>query len=107
MRAAGTPTAVFAADALDFYADYSRREYGIAKTAMHDPCAVLEVVRPDLFEREAMHVVVETAGEHTRGMTLCDRRLNADAPNAKVMTAATSSDVVDLIVDATVHPLGT
>ena len=106
LRAAGSPTAVFAADALDFYADYSRREYGIAKTAMHDPCAVLEVVRPDLFEREAMHVVVETTGEHTRGMTLCDRRLNAGEPNAKVMTSAASEAVVDLIVDATVDPIG-
>lgn len=105
LRVAGTTTAVFAADALDFYASYSQREYGIAKTAMHDPCAVLEVVRPDLFEREAMHVVVETAGDHTRGMTLCDLRPNADAPNAQVMTSARGDDVVDLIVDATADPL--
>lgn len=106
LRAAGTQTAVFAADALDFYADYSRREYGIEKTAMHDPCAVLEVVRPDLFEREQMHVVVETAGDHTRGMTLCDRRLNAEQPTASVMTAAAGDAVVDLIVEATIDPLG-
>lgn len=105
LRAAGSPTAVFAADALDFYASYSRREYGIAKTAMHDPCAVLEVVRPDLFERKAMHVVVETAGEHTRGMTLCDQRPNADEANAQVMTSARGDEVVDLIVDATVRPV--
>ena len=105
LREAATATAVFAADALDFYSEYSRREYGIPKTAMHDPCAVLEVVRPDLFERSPMHVVVETTGTHTRGMTLCDRRLNADSPNALVMTGASSDEVVDLIVDATINPL--
>jgi len=105
LRAAGTTTAVFAADALDFYSEYSRREYGIAKTAMHDPCAVLEIVRPDLFERSAMHVVVETEGTHTRGMTLCDQRPNAANPNAMVMTGASGDQVVDLIVDATIDPL--
>ncbi len=106
LRDAGSPTAIFAADALDFYADYSRREYGIEKTAMHDPCAVLEVVRPDLFAREPMHVVVETQGTHTRGMTLCDRRLNAESANASVMTAADGEAAVDLIVAATIDPLG-
>jgi len=106
LRASGTTTAVSAAAALEFYAGYSLREYGVAKSAMHDPCAVLEVVRPDVFERELMHVVVETGGTHCRGMTLCDGRKNAAPPNADVLTRAKAVEVVDLIMQATMNPLG-
>ena len=106
LRAAGTVTSTFAADALGFYADYSRRSYGIAKSSMHDPCAVLEVVRPDLFERQPMHVAVETSGVHTRGMTLCDHRPNAAEPNTDVLVGADGAEAVRLIMDATIHPLG-
>ncbi|MEM7092981.1 MAG: nucleoside hydrolase [Actinomycetota bacterium] len=106
LRASGSETARFAADALDYYSDYSRREYGIAKTAMHDPCAVLEVVRPDLFERASMHVAVELRGEHTRGMTLCDQRPNGAEPNTAVMVGARSDEAVRLIMDATITPMG-
>lgn len=104
LRNADTVTANFAADALDFYAGYSLREYGVAASAMHDPCAVLEVARPDLFTREPMHVVVETQGRHTRGMTLCDRRENAEPPNTTVVMTAVADAVVDLIVEATIDP---
>lgn len=105
LRAGDTPTGRLAADALDHYAGFSRREYGTAKSAMHDPCAVLQVVRPDLFGHRDLHVTVETAGIHTRGMTLCDLRPNPSAPNASVMVHADADAVVDLIVDATIDPL--
>ncbi len=42
--------------------------------ALHDPCAVLHVTDPELFESARVPVAVETRGEHTRGMTLVDRR---------------------------------
>lgn len=104
MRAANSQSASFAADALEFYASFSLSEYGVAKQAMHDPCAVLEVVRPDLFGRQAMHVVVETAGIHTRGMTVCDLRENAQSPNTDVLVSADGQLAVRLIVDAAIHP---
>lgn len=105
LRQHGSVTAAFAADALDFYAGYSLRNYGVPKTAMHDPCAVLEVVRPDLFERQPMHVTVETAGTHTRGMTVCDQRGNPNDPNTQVMVGAQADTAIDLIVQATCGPL--
>lgn len=104
MRRSGSITAAFVADALEFYADYSRRNFGTPKTAMHDPCAVLEVVRPDLFERQAVHAVVETQGRHTRGMTLIDSRPQPTPPNVDALVRASSDDVVDLIVKAAIDP---
>ena len=104
LRASNSPTAILGADALEFYADFSSQVYGIPKSAMHDPCAVLEVARPDLFERRELHVAVETTGEHTRGMTLCDLRPNPAPANTKVMTTAAAQSVVDLIIEAAISP---
>ncbi len=42
--------------------------------ALHDPCAVLAVTDPELFAGARVPVDVETRGDHTRGMTLVDRR---------------------------------
>ncbi|HEY3832505.1 MAG TPA: nucleoside hydrolase [Acidimicrobiia bacterium] len=42
--------------------------------ALHDPCAVLAVTDPELFAGTRVPVAIETKGEHTRGMTLVDRR---------------------------------
>jgi inosine-uridine nucleoside N-ribohydrolase len=42
--------------------------------ALHDPMAVATKVNPSLFEFEKLPVAVEAKGEHTRGMTVADRR---------------------------------
>jgi len=105
LRASGTATASTAADGLDFYSDFSLANYGVKMSAMHDPCAVLEVARPDLFQRADMSVNVETTGTHTRGMTVCDQRPNAADPDTDVLIGAEQVSVVSLIVDAACAPL--
>ena len=63
------------ADLFAFFSEtYVSRHYDMAGAAVHDPCAVLALTHPDVFERVASHVVVETTGEHTRGQTVIDRR---------------------------------
>ncbi|KAG1647895.1 hypothetical protein GQR58_030258 [Nymphon striatum] len=47
---------------------------------------------PTWIER-AMHVAVETAGDHTRGMTVCDQRGTATEFNTNVMVGARSDQV--------------
>lgn len=59
---------------LEFYLDAGERVTGIRKAALHDPCAVAALIQPDLLKFEAMHVSVETRGELTYGMTVCDYR---------------------------------
>ena len=41
---------------------------------LHDPCAVLALTHPELFAFQDRHVMVETRGQHTRGMTVVDQR---------------------------------
>jgi inosine-uridine nucleoside N-ribohydrolase len=70
--------------------------------AVHDPLAVLAVTHPALFERTARHVVVETAGEFTRGMTVIDQRLLVERlePNCDVLSGVDADAAFELIFDA-------
>lgn len=78
---AGTERSTFCAELLRFSQQFNANIYGLqthehhlADVPMHDPCAVLGVARPELFEFEPYRVVVETIGVHTRGLTLVDQR---------------------------------
>ncbi len=74
----------------------------MAGAAVHDPCAVLALTHPALFERAALHVAVETAGRLTRGMTVIDRRTARDRPaaNCDVLTRIDADAAWAVIVDA-------
>ena len=39
---------------------------------MHDPCAVMALLHPEIFTIRSIFVDVETGGEYTRGATLGD-----------------------------------
>ena len=89
----------------DFFAGtyLSRHDEGaLAGAALHDPLAVLAVTHPDLFDHVARHVVVETRGEHTVGMTVIDERLLLERsdPNCQVLTSVDAEAAFALIVDA-------
>jgi inosine-uridine nucleoside N-ribohydrolase len=91
------------ADLLGFYsAGYRERDPTLAGAAVHDPCAVLALTHPALFERAARNVAVETAGRLTRGMTVIDRRTGRDRPaaNCDVLTRIDADAAWDVIVDA-------
>lgn len=85
LRAAGAPLARFAASLLDFLHGVMADLLGERATAMHDPCAVLAVTHPELFEMAPRPVGVEVDGALTRGMTVVDERPVRLAPaTAKV-----------------------
>jgi inosine-uridine nucleoside N-ribohydrolase len=100
----GTLAAVLA-DLLGFFSSnyLSRHDPGSMRgAAVHDPLAVFAVTHPDLFGRAARHVVIETRGEHTRGMTVIDQRAvtSRPAPNCDVLTTVDDDSVFDLLVTA-------
>src|SRR5215218_159267 len=103
LRARPGRLATVLADLLTFYAAaYVERDPTIAGAAVHDPCAVLALTHPDLFEWERRHVAIETAGRLTRGMTVIDRRTIADrpTPNCDVLTRIDASAAFAVIVEA-------
>jgi purine nucleosidase len=72
--------------------------------ALHDVCAVAYVARPDLFEVRPAHVVVETKGEYTSGMTVVD--FHSPTPNALVPVRLDVDGFWDYVHEAwaNVHP---
>lgn len=95
-------------DLLTFFSDnyLSRHDPGsLDGAAVHDPLAVLALTHPDLFERVRRHVVVETSGEFTRGMTVIDERhiIEREAPNCEVLTRIDHDAGFDLLIDAVGH----
>ena len=100
----GTLPAVLA-DLLTFFSENYRVRHdpgAMRGAAVHDPLAVFAVTHPDVFEREAHHVVIETSGEHTRGMTVIDQRTITAraAANCDVLTSVDDDAVFDLLLAA-------
>ena len=83
--------------------------FGLTVAPMHDVCALIPYVAPDLIRTLETSVAIELNGTHTRGMTVCDlRNVRAGAvqniaaaarPNAKVALEAQGRALIDLVVD--------
>jgi inosine-uridine nucleoside N-ribohydrolase len=103
IRARSGPLAAIIADLLVFFSvTYIAGHEDFVGAPVHDVAAVLALTHPDLFERRRRHVVVETTGTHTRGMTLIDERVFKDrpAPNADVLWRVDADAVYDVITAA-------
>lgn len=100
LRAHGTPLAGFVAGLLEFLHDRMEDLIGERRAALHDPCAVLAVTHPELFDIEPAAVVVELTGEHTRGMTVVDLRTSRRRapPNAEVAQRIDAGLAMDLVL---------
>ena len=91
------------ADLFEFFTDvYVKRHDNMRGGAVHDPCAVLALTHPTLFEHRPSHVVVETAGMYTRGMTIIDQRglIERQSPNCDVLWDIDADAAFAIIVEA-------
>lgn len=62
---------------LDFYTQRILELTGDGElAALHDPCAVLAVTHPELFDFAKHRVRIELDGTHIRGMTVIDQRVD-------------------------------
>ncbi|MCF6473648.1 nucleoside hydrolase [Nonomuraea sp. MG754425] len=66
--------------------------------AIHDACAVAYVLDPGLFTCVPAVVNVETAGQHTRGMTVTDFKISDRDANALVATSLDVPAFWDLVI---------
>lgn len=101
--AAGGTVARAVAGLLGFYLGAGAAVARLTIAPMHDVCAIVPYIDETLLEYRHVHVAIETRGEHTRGMTVCDLRTLTEEgmltragrpPNARV---ALSSDAPRLI----------
>src|SRR5690625_936112 len=96
-----TETASFIAQLLGRYIDSYEREWGFRAGALHDPCALLAITHPELFDVEPLHIDIELTGTLTRGMTVADRRLAGSSPNnCEVLTKIDAPGAFDALLEA-------
>jgi inosine-uridine nucleoside N-ribohydrolase len=103
VRALPGRLAALLADLFVFFSSaYVGRHDNMRGAAVHDPCAVMALTHPHLFERAQRRVVVETSGRHTRGMTLIDERhlLERPEPNCDVLTSVDADAAFDVVVQS-------
>lgn len=109
MRASGKRAAGIVADLMAFYRERSNAAYGLTVAPMHDVCAIIPYVYPDLITHLHTSVRIELNGANTRGMTVCDLRhptgssapllRNAMPPNCHVAVAAQSRALIDVVLE--------
>jgi inosine-uridine nucleoside N-ribohydrolase len=114
LKASGRKMAALIGDLMAFYLAGQNRVFGLSVAPMHDVCAIVPYVAPDiapgLIRYVETSVKVELAGQYTRGMTVCDLRgvrpgaitgIGPAGPaTAKVALEADSRALVDLVIDA-------
>ena len=96
IRAVGNPVAVVVADWLEFFYEF-HRELGYPGAPLHDPVAVVSLVRPDLLISRELCVEIETRGEYCRGATIGHNRKPA---NARVNLGIDRDGFADFLVEA-------
>jgi inosine-uridine nucleoside N-ribohydrolase len=106
----GGRTARAVADLATFYMGRQRAVLGVDGAPMHDSCAVIPFVRPELITYRDVPVEVELHGQLTRGMTVADLRtiqpgehqtIQPPKPaNAKLAVDADRRGIIDAVVDA-------
>ncbi len=96
----GTALSSVLAEALEFYTKSTPD--GLIGRPMHDPCAILGFLRPDLFEFAPSHIVCETT-DLQRGRTIVD--FAAEHPPHRIAVSADSDAIIQHIFTA-VESLG-
>jgi len=72
--------------------------FGERGKALHDPCAVAYLLRPDLFSGREVNVAVETASPLTVGMTVVDWwGVTGREANARFMTTVDADELYGLL----------
>lgn len=76
IRAIGTARSALAVQIIEYLHGRMTELIGEAAAALHDPCAVLAVTHPELFEFTSRPVAVSLHDPVTRGMTVIDERFS-------------------------------
>lgn len=96
------PVAHAFADLLNFFERYHEApKWGFKGAPLHDPCTITWLIHPEWFKTERMNVDVETAGELTRGETVCDYyELTGKPQNTEVLLDIDRAAFIQLIKDS-------
>jgi len=87
---AGSPVARAYGGLFSFFRESLQKVHNLSTASLHDPCALVPFIAPDIIDYRHCHVEIALAEGPTRGMTVCDmRRLTSQKlENIKAMQPA-------------------
>jgi purine nucleosidase len=75
-------------------------KFGERGMALHDPCVIAYLLRPQLFTGREVNVAVETASPLTTGMTVVDWwGVTGRKGNSRFLTTVDAGGLYDLLTD--------
>ncbi len=85
---------------LEFFKKSYETRYQFAGPALHDPCTVAYLLRPEIFELQAMHVEVELLPGPSFGRTVCDVwSVTGKTPNSRVAIKANADLFFEVLLE--------
>ncbi len=100
IRELGNPVAEAVAGWLDFFW-VKLEDLGWEGATLHDPCAVLSLIHPEIFTMRDLYVDIELNGEYTRGMTVADwKNVTKKPANCRAVTGIDREKFVELLAEA-------
>ena len=88
------------ADMISFFEAVYVERYGFAGAALHDPCTIAWLLRPDLFEMRTMNVAIDTNEGVSFGRTVHDIwGLSDQGPHTQVAMTADADGFFVLLAE--------
>ena len=76
----GNKTSLVAAELLEFFKLAYQKRYGYAGPALHDPCVIAYLIKPEVFTLEPLHVEIDDTNGASFGRTVVDVYRVTDKP---------------------------
>ena len=100
IRKLNNPVAKIVAEWFDFFFIHVK-SLGWAGATTHDPCAVMSLVHPEIFDIRDYYVDIELNGKYTRGATVADfRGTTGNKPNCRCVVDLDRQKFVDYLYEA-------
>lgn len=100
IRALQNPVSDIVWQWLEFFYRF-HKTLGYEGAPMHDPCAVMALIHPEVFTMRDYYVQIETCGDYCKGATVPDwYGVTGHAPNACCIIDVDRETFVDYLIDA-------
>ncbi len=100
IRALNNPVSEIVWQWLEFFYRF-HRSIGYEGAPMHDPCAVMALIHPEIFTMKDYYVQIETCGDYCRGATVADfYGITRHEPNATCIVGVDRDAFAGYLVEA-------
>lgn len=100
IRALNNPVSDIVWQWLEFFYKF-HRSIGYEGAPMHDPCAVMALLHPEIFTMKDYYVQIETCGDYCKGTTVADiYGVTGHAPNARCIVGVDRDAFAGYLVEA-------